>query len=392
MRTAAPGSPRSSGYIPTLDGWRAIAVGMVCFAHSQPLTGILSRLDRFRAYGGSGVDLFFAISGLLICSRLLDEEKALGRISLIGFYLRRSFRILPAAYLYLATIASLSLARIIPKDWQGWWAAVLLYRNYLSAAIGETFANRPSAHFWSLSIEEHFYLVLPFLLVLFPQRRKLVLGLLLAASLGWLFCYLGTTPSAERQMIWIRRTDLHIWSLLFPAFLAVLLRLEGFRAWLVRYLRPYLFVAPFVLYGCYHLAHKLYFHIPSLPPAPASPNALPDTAFHPVLELLVPLLMPFLILSTWLHPSSFLSRLLELRPMRSIGRISYGIYLWQQIFFLGPSYSAWPLGKLPHLLLGILVLLCILLSYFLMEKPLVRLGHKLAPPITPGHRDLRSNA
>jgi peptidoglycan/LPS O-acetylase OafA/YrhL len=89
------------GYIPTLDGWRAIAITGVLFAHSR--NGVVPwlghRASSFLAdQGGHGVDLFFAISGLLICSRLLDEEKKFGHISLRGFYVRRAFRILPPQF------------------------------------------------------------------------------------------------------------------------------------------------------------------------------------------------------------------------------------------------------------------------------------------------------
>jgi peptidoglycan/LPS O-acetylase OafA/YrhL len=107
------------GYIPTLDGWRAIAITCILFAHSR--TGVVpwlgQRVSSFLSdQGHHGVDLFFAISGLLICSRLLDEEKKFGHISLRGFYVRRAFRILPPALLFLAVIAFLSLIGLIWSD------------------------------------------------------------------------------------------------------------------------------------------------------------------------------------------------------------------------------------------------------------------------------------
>src|SRR5438309_1226291 len=88
--------------IPSLDGWRAIAVFSVIAYHDQVHhIGILSN-SLWHEYGRLGVDLFFAISGMLICTRLLEEEAALGQISLKGFYIRRFFRILPPAFAYLA--------------------------------------------------------------------------------------------------------------------------------------------------------------------------------------------------------------------------------------------------------------------------------------------------
>jgi peptidoglycan/LPS O-acetylase OafA/YrhL len=83
------------GYLPTLDGWRAIAVLCVILFHdSLHSYGVLSTA-WFHEHGSFGVDIFFGISGLLICSRLLEEEDKYGRISLRRFYVRRAFRILP---------------------------------------------------------------------------------------------------------------------------------------------------------------------------------------------------------------------------------------------------------------------------------------------------------
>jgi peptidoglycan/LPS O-acetylase OafA/YrhL len=86
-----------SGYLPSLDGWRAISIVGVLFCHSP-----LIQVGRFsdiwlQANGDRGVQMFFAISGILICSRLLREEMKYGAISLRSFYTRRIFRIQPAA-------------------------------------------------------------------------------------------------------------------------------------------------------------------------------------------------------------------------------------------------------------------------------------------------------
>jgi peptidoglycan/LPS O-acetylase OafA/YrhL len=91
---------KQSTYLPTLDGWRALSIALVVLHHSQldltvPLFGPL--LQWLSNVGEVGVEIFFAISGLLICSRLLDEEARTKSINVKAFYLRRCFRILPAA-------------------------------------------------------------------------------------------------------------------------------------------------------------------------------------------------------------------------------------------------------------------------------------------------------
>jgi peptidoglycan/LPS O-acetylase OafA/YrhL len=93
-----------------------------------------------------------------------------------------------------------------------------------------------------------------------------------------------------------------------------------------------------------------------------------------------------------LHPRSWSTRVLELRPLRFIGRISYSIYLWHILF-----YSAIDLPPVSsHVLLVlserpwkyVCTLVVAVASYYLIEKPLVRMGHRLAPPATAGHKDL----
>src|SRR5580658_2221304 len=94
---------RLKGYLPTLDGWRAVAILAVIVWH---LTMYAPKSHRWLVLdvllGTKGVELFFGISGLLITSRLLEEWRTRGSVSLRQFYIRRAFRILPPAFAYLA--------------------------------------------------------------------------------------------------------------------------------------------------------------------------------------------------------------------------------------------------------------------------------------------------
>ena len=102
----------------------------------------------------------------------------------------------------------------------------------------------------------------------------------------------------------------------------------------------------------------------------------------------------FLVVAVMLNPRSLSTRFFELPPLRFFGRLSYSIYLWHILFFI-PVY----LGGLVHspLLIALsarpwkylATVITALLSYYLIEKPLIRLGHRLAPPATQGHPDLR---
>ena len=163
-----------SGYIPTLDGWRAIAILMVLVDHALFFGFRASRVALWPvppALGLHGVNLFFALSGFLITSRLLEEWRVTGAISLRGFYIRRAFRILPAALLVLAATATLGLVGLIPVSRMEVLGAVFFFRNYLPGASYPDATGFFTEHYWSLAVEEHFYLAWPALLLLTLRKR-----------------------------------------------------------------------------------------------------------------------------------------------------------------------------------------------------------------------------
>src|SRR5271155_3161557 len=234
-----------TGYLPTLDGWRAIAVLMVIFYHDALHSAGPFSTRWFQEHGVLGVDIFFGISGLLICSRLLEEEKALGTISLSKFYIRRAFRILPPALLYLIVVAVLGLLDILPVLPKEWFAALLFYRNYsrLSATAGHI--DWFTAHYWSLSIEEHFYLLLPSILVFMPRRWRLpALAAIVAVVAAWRIYRQQTRPLV---FLW-HHTDTRLDALLVPAMLAIVLAHPNGRELLKKVCRFWFIPAGILIY------------------------------------------------------------------------------------------------------------------------------------------------
>ena len=351
---------QESGYIPALDGWRALSIGLVVLHHSQVRCSIpvLASLLQFLSNAGEvGVELFFSISGLLICSRLLDEESQSGAISIKNFYIRRFFRILPAALLYLLVLAVLAAFHLIPLPAWDWLGALFFFRNYVM--LHDYIHHSPLAlhwytgHFWSLSIEEHFYLLLPAVLVAFRRSRFWILGLLTLAVTLRRFV-LAHYLHANYQLNF--RTDSHADALLIPAMIALALypaaRNQAARRRIPAWTFPILLAMEIALL------------------------TLPIPFFFTLQAIVLALL----ILSTALHPKAFPGILLEYRPLRWIGRISYSLYLWQQLFFgagivAGPAQYAW-LRQPPYNLLALLG--CATFSYYVVEKPLVRLGRNFA--------------
>jgi peptidoglycan/LPS O-acetylase OafA/YrhL len=358
MAAPTPSShPRNPGYLPTLDGWRTIAIFSVMLSHDRlHHFGPLST-QWFQDHGALGVDIFFAISGILICSRLVTEEDSQGFISRRNFYIRRAFRILPPATVFLAALLLLKVTVHLPVALPEILASLFFVRNYTSAFLHfQTIYPFYTSHFWSLAVEEHFYLLLPTLLVLTPKRWRVAAPLTLAAAVS----LHRVTPDS-----WLSfHTDIRLDALLVPAAFAVLLRSPyltdpAHRARLIRALRLWPLLALLLL-------------------IPVTYDLVPRTT-----GLLIAWLTPLPILATMLRPQSWFSRLLESPPMRHLGRLSYSLYLWQQLFLIAHFGAGTNrLGSLQTFRLNWLAAFsCALLSYYLLEQPLLRLGHRLAPNV-----------
>jgi len=167
--------------MPGLDGLRAIAVVGVIFSHLVQMRVVPStHIWRMIGYRGAfGVQIFFVLSGFLITWLLLKEESKSGRVNFSRFYIRRSVRILPPAFVFLGCMIVLGLLGAFPVSIQEMLASVFFYRNYTNGGIS-------TGHFWSLSVEEQFYLFWPILLVVIRKSWRIPLTtiVLLAAPLS----------------------------------------------------------------------------------------------------------------------------------------------------------------------------------------------------------------
>ena len=362
---------RVRGYLPTLDGWRALAIlAVICNHDSVHHLGSVST-QWIHYYGARGVDLFFALSGILICTRLLEEEQIRGRIDMRGFYIRRLCRIQPAAWAYLAVIGLLMLFHAIAGEAHGIVYSMLLIRNIFPLHFGPE--SWYTAHFWSLSVEEHFYLLLPGFLLLVRRYRIGVMATAVVLLEVWrniVFRHPGL------QFGWLLefRTDLAVEGILLAALVALLLRRSEVLGWLRRWLRPWV---------AWIIAGTLW----------------STAAFHQgrVDHFALVCIYPLIIVSTLVHPTSLTGRMLELPPLRFIGKISYSLYLWQMLFLthyvtLPPAH--WRSLQLMQTtgLRYVAMLGFGLASYYLVEKPMMRLGHRLAKPATPGRDDLEDSS
>ena len=224
--------PRGGAYVPALDGIRGLAIVMVMLAHFTSYGGMHPVVALDRLYygivmlGGTGVDLFFVLSGFLITGILLDSRKESGYFR--NFYMRRVLRIFPLYYATLA-VCFLILPFFRPGDSE---LSLLLqeqawYWTYLAnvrMALDGWPAFHAIGHFWSLAVEEQFYMVWPLAVFAVAGRRLrvlcivLIVGSLLTRVYFWQAGYLPRI-----NVLTIARMD----ALASGAFLAVAARRPG---------------------------------------------------------------------------------------------------------------------------------------------------------------------
>lgn len=325
---------------------------MVMLYHGAPYSYGAFNLNWFQKHGFVGVDIFFAISGFLICSRLLEEETAVGRISLKDFYIRRAFRILPAAVCYLLVLIPLAAIGLIPLLPKEWFAALFFCRNYSFLSFTPGHVDWFTSHFWSLSLEEQFYLIFPWILAFAPKRYRIAaLSALIACVILWRSYRQLTHPWDQM----LKHLDTRLDALLIPALLAVLFSTERGKAVLTKISTYWpLFAIALFLWITYNPAPYFFLTVQSV-------------------------LIPLILLGTILNGGNFFSKFLELRPLRWLGKLSYGIYLWQQLFFTGHYVSFLrPFGfvhDFPFPWIATLALATA--SYYLLEQPFISYGRKL---------------
>lgn len=340
------------GRIPTLDGWRAIAILSVLCVHLR-WRGYLAHLEAARYF--DGVSLFFALSGFLITTRLLEEYDATGAISWRKFYIRRAFRILPPAFLTLAVLALLGPAlHIFPSKTSEIIASVFFYRNYV--INGEWYTG----HFWSLAVEEHFYILWPVVLSLVGVARGARAALLLTGAFTlWRHASMYV-DHAVLPLAGIHRTDYRIAGLFWGCAFAFLWRNRSARLVLTRVVRSWwsLPIIAAIMALARFSAHSSYW------------------SGRPWVDDGLDVLVATLPVITVADPRGIVSRVLKTRLLRWIGRISYSLYLWQQLFNPLPYEPKSFIQQLPFNLIA--ALLVASFSYYLIERPSIAFGGRLA--------------
>ncbi len=346
----APGDRR---FRPDIEGLRAVAVLLVVLFHSQ-----VSAVSG----GYVGVDVFFVISGFVITGVLLRERTSSGRTSILSFYARRCRRIIPAATLVIIVTVGfaywlLGVAGGITTATDGRWAAVFL-ANFHFIATGTNYlaSQQPSPlqNFWSLAVEEQFYVVYPtlFLVVaavkVFSLRVRLAVFLVVVIGVSYAYSVVDTHNNPLDAYF---SPFTRAWELALGALVAVC--------------TPWLLKLPARL-----AASATWLGLAAILIAAGSFNA--QTAY-PGSLVAIPVVGAALIIAGGMKAQAMgTEALLRLTPIRWLGKVSYSFYLWHwPILILAAEYAGkTSLSVKDNLGWDVVALVASVVTYRLVENPI----------------------
>ncbi len=364
-RTSRARTTPQAGHIHGLDGLRALAVGAVLVYHLRPtsLPG-----------GFLGVDVFFVISGFLITTLLLRELGKRGRINLPQFWLRRARRLLPA--LVTVVLVNVSLAAVVGGDLlvnigRQVLGVLTFSTNWLEIGAGSSYFAQTSpllfVNFWSLAVEEQFYLLWPVVLVVLlaltstaTQRTRVALA---AAAVSAVLMAVLFTPGEDATRVYYG-TDTHLFGLMIGVALAF--TWASPRSWL-------------------HSPGWQHWRQPAAGAAVIGLLALmtlldADSALTFRGGILAASLLTAVLIAALLGPVSLYRRLMDMPPVAWVGQRSYGIYLWHWPVILvltellpATTYDS-ALSWTTRGLALALTLVVAAASYEWLEQPVRRLG------------------
>jgi peptidoglycan/LPS O-acetylase OafA/YrhL len=324
--------------IPSLDGLRAISISLVLAGHWAELR---YHSDIAGAFANLGVRIFFVISGYLITTLLLKEREKTSTIQLREFYIRRAYRILPAAMAFMLPVFLIFWNQL---RWYHVAAAALYLANFDYAHpwfLG---------HLWSLSVEEQFYFLWPGVLKKwFRHRVAILVGVVALAPLYRVACHLLQLHGRADETFPAVADVLAVGCLLavlqsrLPSINAATVKTATIKtAW------AGIMILPVALVPIY--LGLLHFHMTLL-----------------LLFVLWPL-MHCSIAGLLLHAVHHPYRFLNAKPVVWLGQISYSLYLWQQLFVYGEHPKPWYFVVFAVALAGA--------SYYLVEQPMLRMREK----------------
>ena len=358
---------------PSLNGLRAISILLVIMMHMQMhyyitfnkcghwLQLLLKSVYYFMCDNGQlGVNIFFVISGFLITSLMLNEEKKTGTVFLKGFYTRRILRILPAYYFLLLAYFILQIFGIIHLSHTSWLVSLTYTRGFFAKEEGAYIG-----HFWSLSVEEFFYLFWPMVFLLGVKTRKKAAWLIFFIVPVIRLCTLFHPISWINHLTLYERIDAIATGCLVALYKDKILKLP-----------------PPHTYNCYC---KIVFGV--------SVISLVFLRYLPLLNIIKPhphlssfistelscgttanIAVAVILLYSVFQARGIWFKFLNSKILNYIGILSYSLYLWHVIFIMGLNKNEYWVARFPQNL--VCAFAAALFSHYVIEKPFLKLKER----------------
>lgn len=349
----------ASGRVPSLDGVRAVSVLLV-------LSGHMLLPAQWVGVSALGLKTFFFMSGFLITRLLLAEINATGGLDLVSFYQRRVLRLYPVIVVYVSVVALVLYLRgqaIPPLE----VASVFFYFvNYLVVhydAIGTQQYVLPVSMLWSLSVEEHFYLLAPMALVLASGRAKKMFFMaftLCVLCLCLRLLYAAQDPRIIETLELYWRSETRFDCIAFGVLLACMTESAEGRRWIGLLSSPMAFASGALLLAATFMWRDDYWQL----------------TWRFTLQSLA--LIPLVCGVVFGAPYPWINRMLNSKWMVWVGTLSYSLYVWHGgvMFLFGEWLNMLPARLLPICELAVtFVLACA--SYYMIERPVTTLRGRL---------------
>ena len=355
---------------PSLNGLRAISILTVILYHIREYTppaffggierrNFLAPVFDFISDGHLGVNIFFVISGFLITSLLINEKSKTGTISLKDFYVRRTLRIFPAYYFLLLVYFVLQLTGHLHLSAASWLTSIT-YTKYFNWKL-DFLTN----HFWSLSIEEQFYIFWPFIFTYSSERfqKRFLLSVIAVVPLIRIFAQIHPVSWINDLTLFTRVDSIAIGCFFALNKDLILSKLSAHWGKFFYGATALLFLMPYIARIGYHL-HLHYLFV-------ALGEPIERIERHGTIDnLMVAIILMYCIFG----PRRLFYKFLNLKFINYIGLLSYSLYLWQEIFTcgcFGGRYLSFPINLLYLAIVS-------LASYYLIEQPFVKLKSRFS--------------
>jgi peptidoglycan/LPS O-acetylase OafA/YrhL len=351
-------------YIKGFDGLRAISILLVILAH----LGLYSKIEHITFLknnwnlisGNSGVMIFFSISGFLITTLLLKEKESFGRIDFRNFFIRRLLRLAPAILLLLITVLVLMLGHYLKQD----FVAILFSFFYIYNFVPHKFYTGELGHTWSLGVEEQYYFIWPFVISYLSRIKYLIYLALFVVLVCIAFRFISSYPISYNGESYLLANYTYVDRWFIPACLPIIIgSLSGLFLYAFETRLNQIFTKKYLF---------LWFALFLFTSQVFMPFWWDNFSY-----LYMPIAVSMFLLWVYFNQDSKCVTILEIKPIRFIGKISYGLYVYQGLFVTtGPSGEL----SIQHFPINIILTVFVaIISYYFIETPILKFKTKFAP-------------